>query len=270
MAIVGTSFYGNYNLNKRIDSTIGFDVNPSIEINVNKKNKVISARAFNSEGKSIINDMNLKDSDLNIAVNAIIGSMYKNGYLNELKNSILVTVENKDKKKAEKLQTDLTKEINSTLSTYNVEGAILTQGYVDDDAIEKKAKELGLSKGKTEFIERILENGLTKQDGTPYIFDDLVDLKINELNVILNSISLILFVNCCWNVKCMINVYLILFPATLLNSLVISTNFLECVLEGTVLCCKYIPHKSHLYMYPFAIALWCGGKYIIQTVQQTY
>ena len=50
-------------------------------------------------------------------------------------------------------------------------------------------------------------------------------------NVILNSISLILFVNCCWNVKCMINVYLILFPATLLNSLVISTNFLECVLE---------------------------------------
>ena len=37
--------------------------------------------------------------------------------------------------------------------------------------------------------------------------------------------------------------------------------------KGTVLCCKYIPHKSHLYMYPFAIALWCGGKYIIQTVQ---
>ena len=50
-------------------------------------------------------------------------------------------------------------------------------------------------------------------------------------NVILNNISLILFVNCCWNVKCIINIYLILFPATLLNSLAISTNFLECVLE---------------------------------------
>ena len=63
-------------------------------------------------------------------------------------------------------------------------------------------------------------------------------------NVILNNISLILFVNCYWNVKCMINVYLILFPTTLLNSLVISTNFLECVLE-----CLYVFCNVYMFIY---------------------
>ena len=34
-----------------------------------------------------------------MAINALIGSMLRNGYIDEIDNSILITVENKDKDK---------------------------------------------------------------------------------------------------------------------------------------------------------------------------
>ena len=55
--------------------------------------------------------MDLKGVDLDVAVNAIIGSMLKNGYIDELRNSVLVSVENDDAAKGAALQERLTAEI---------------------------------------------------------------------------------------------------------------------------------------------------------------
>ena len=41
-------------------------------------------------------DMDFSGSSLDVAVNAIIGSMLQNGYLNELANSVLISVDNND------------------------------------------------------------------------------------------------------------------------------------------------------------------------------
>lgn len=173
--------------NNTFESRIIFDVNPSIELKVDDKNKITHVKAINNDGKKILNDMDLKGSNLNIGVNAIIGSMYKNGYVNELKNSILVTVQNKDKNKANKLEEELAKEINDTLSIYKVEASVLTQEYDVDEIIEKKSKEYGISEGKAELLEKIIAKKLTNKNGKEYTFDDLVDLNINELNVILDA-----------------------------------------------------------------------------------
>ena len=173
--------------NNVLESRIIFDVNPSIELKVDDKNKITYAKALNNDGKKILNDMDLKGSNLNIGVNAIIGSMYKNGFINELKNSILVTVYNEDKNKASKLEKELTKEINDALSIYKVDASVLSQKYDVDDLIEKKSKEYGISEGKAELLEKIIAKKLTNKNGKEYTFDDLVNLNINELNVILTS-----------------------------------------------------------------------------------
>lgn len=170
-----------------LKSTVMFDVNPSVEIQVDKKDTITSAKALNVDGKKILEDMDLKGSKLNIGVNAIVGSMYKNGYIDELKNSILVTVDSKDKDHAASLEDRITKEINKSLKTYNIDSAILSQIYDLDDEIERKAREYGISEGKAELLEKIIESNLTNKNGTKYKFEELVDLNINELNVILNS-----------------------------------------------------------------------------------
>lgn len=169
------------------DATVLFDVNPSIEIKVNSKNKVMGANALNVDGKKILKDMNLVDSDLNIAVNAIIGAMYKNGYISDAKNSVLVTVDSKDNSLKERIQQEVSEKINETLNVYNIESAVLTQDYKENNTTSKLANEYGISKGKVELIEKIVDSKLTNKNGKTYTFEDLVDLNINELNVILNA-----------------------------------------------------------------------------------
>ncbi len=179
--------YSGYNSFYSTDSIIEFDVNPSVELKVNKKERVIDAKALNEDGEKILKDMDLKRSDLNVAVNAIIGSMYKEGYISEIKNSILVSVKNDDMKKSKELQQELSKRINEILNGYSVSPAVLTQNYSDDIKTKSQANKNNISEGKAKFISRILKENLTNKDGKKYTFDTLSKLTINELNVILNS-----------------------------------------------------------------------------------
>ena len=79
---------------------VSIDVNPSIELTVNKKDKVMSAVALNEDAKVVLSDMNLKNVDLDIALNAIMGALLKNGYLDEVYNAINICVEEDDAERA--------------------------------------------------------------------------------------------------------------------------------------------------------------------------
>ena len=165
---------------QKVDSTIEIDVNPSIELKIDKQNKIIETTALNDDGKVILDNMNLKNNDLKVGINAIIGSMYKNGYISEIKNSILVSVNSNDQNREKMLQEELTTEIDSVLNNYNIESAIITQEY-------ETSKKTDIASGKVQFIEKIIDSNLTNKNGKAYAFDELKNLSINELNAILNS-----------------------------------------------------------------------------------
>ena len=69
----------------RTDATVYLDVNPAVEMKINRREKVISAEADNRDGHIILEDMDLENVDLDVAVNAVLGSMVKHGYLSEAK-----------------------------------------------------------------------------------------------------------------------------------------------------------------------------------------
>ena len=73
-------------------AVIGIDVNPSLELSIKSKNQVIGVNTNNEDGKKVLGDMNLKGSNVDVAVNAIFGSMVKNGYINENDNSVLISM----------------------------------------------------------------------------------------------------------------------------------------------------------------------------------
>ena len=176
--ILAFTGYGYYTQFRAVDSIVGLDVNPSIELNVNRQEKVLSAKALNDDAVLILDGMDLSGSNLNVAVNALIGSMLKNGYIDELKNSILITVENKDSGKSRELQERIVKEIDTILNANSIEGSILSQTLEEDSTLKKLAAAYGISIGKAALIQEITaQNPLMT-------FEDLVNCSIYELDLI--------------------------------------------------------------------------------------
>ena len=164
-----------YNNNYRVTSKVGIDVNPSVELKINQKEKVLEIIANNEDGEKIISDMDLKGSDINVAVNALIGSMVKNGYINELANSILISVENNDSTKAENLR----QEILNQIDMENI--SIISQTVNEEKELTDLANQYNISLGKVKIIKQIMANN------NLLTFDQLADLSINELNLILKD-----------------------------------------------------------------------------------
>lgn len=151
---IGIFAISYYEKNFAVDSVIDIDVNPSIEIKANKNDKVVDVAAINNDGVDILDGMNLKDSELKVAVNALIGSMVKKGYLSEIESGILVSVQNKDEAKAELIRKEIMKSIDVQLEQNNVSAPIINQAidYSHQDEADKFAEENKISYGKALFI----------------------------------------------------------------------------------------------------------------------
>ena len=117
-------------LNYTTQAVVAFDVNPSIELSVNKAEKILKVSSRNSEAMTVIGDMELKGIDLDVAVNALIGSMIRHGYLSEINNSILITVNSEDETKGEQLQQRLSAEVDSLLRSFSLDSAILASHHL--------------------------------------------------------------------------------------------------------------------------------------------
>ena len=148
---------------------IGLDVNPSIQLSVDDDGKVIEASAVNKDGEKILDDMSLAGTDMKVAANAIVGSMLQQGFLNDISNSILVSVQAKDSAKGTSLQEELSSSLNQYLGSYALSAAVMGQCITDDSEITAFAAENGISEGKAYLIKtlaasdsRLTEAGLLK------------------------------------------------------------------------------------------------------------
>ena len=79
-----------------VASVVSLVVNPSVRLVVSAEEVVLAAQPVNDDAGNILDGMDLAGTDLNVAVNAIVGSLLKHGYVDELANSVLVSVEDQD------------------------------------------------------------------------------------------------------------------------------------------------------------------------------
>ena len=125
LIVVGSLGYTGYRHNYTVASTISFDVNPSLEIKVNEQEKVLEVLPLNEDAKTVIGTMDFRGSSLELTVNALVGSMLTKGYLNDVTNSILISVDGKNDTTA--LREKLTAEVASLLHTDSFDGSVITQ-----------------------------------------------------------------------------------------------------------------------------------------------
>ena len=172
----GGLFYQQANA---VASVVSLDVNPSIELKVSRSEKVLVCTPLNEDAKAILADMNdgadLKGAKLDVAVNAIVGSLVRNGYLSSISTAIMISVEDKDTVRAEKLQRELTSAVDGVLQTNDAKASVLTQTLTQDAAREQQARENSISTGKAALVNRILAINPELK------FDALAKLSVEEL-----------------------------------------------------------------------------------------
>ena len=172
----GGLFYQRANA---VASVVSLDVNPSIELKVNRSEKVLACAPLNEDAKAILADMSngadLKGAKLDVAVNAIVGSLVRNGYLDSISSAIMISVEDKDTARAEKLQRELTSAVDGVLQTSEAKAAVLTQTLTQDAAREQQARENNISTGKAALVNRVLTINPSLK------FDALAKLSVEEL-----------------------------------------------------------------------------------------
>ena len=162
-----------------VASVVSLDVNPSIELKVNRSEKVLVCTPLNEDAKTILSDMgngaDLKGAKLDVAVNAIVGSLVRNGYLNSISSAIMISVEDRDTARAEKLQRELTSTVDGVLQTSESRASVLTQTLTQDAGLERQARENSISTGKAALVNRVLALNATLK------FDALAKLSVEEL-----------------------------------------------------------------------------------------
>ena len=172
----GGVFYQQANA---VASVVSLDVNPSIELKVSRSEKVLACAPLNDDAKTILADMgdgaDLKGAKLDVAVNAIVGSLVRNGYLSSISSAIMISVEDRDTARAEKLQRELIDAVDGVLQTSEAKASVLTQTLTQDTARDQQAQENNISTGKAALVNRVLAINPELQ------FDALAKLSVEEL-----------------------------------------------------------------------------------------
>jgi len=158
-----------------VSSVVSIDVNPSIELRVNANERVLDCSPMNEDAARVLAEMDggrdLKNTKLDVAVNALVGSLLRHGYLDSLSSSILISVEDNNAARGERLRQTLADEVDGIVK----QATVLSRAYAKDAARDDLAKQSSVSSGKAAFVQevRALNEALD--------FDALAALSVEEL-----------------------------------------------------------------------------------------
>ena len=166
------------------NSIVLLDVNPSIALTVDADERIVTAEGLNEDGRLILEGMDFTGADITVAVNAVVGSMLQKGYLSDLQNAILVSVENDDAERSSALQERVSAIIGNALQNGNVEGTVLSQSLNDTAGLEQMAQAYNISLGKAALIQEVMALDAT------LTAEKLAPLSITEIALISQSKNL--------------------------------------------------------------------------------
>lgn len=173
----GGVFYQRANA---VASVVSLDVNPSIELKVNQKEKVLSCIPLNQEAEAVLSGMgggaDLKGAKLEVAVNAVVGALVSSGYLDSLSSAIMISVEDQDQDRAARLRQELTGTVDSILQSQSSGAAVLSQTVDASADLDQQAREYHISTGKANLVNQVI----AQNDSLS--FDALAKLTVEELS----------------------------------------------------------------------------------------
>ncbi|MBR7177557.1 MAG: hypothetical protein IKD26_05035, partial [Clostridia bacterium] len=186
MVLVVAVVFGAVDLSQNAyAATVTIDVNPSISIEIDGKQRVVSVTANNQDAQIILADIkeDLVGVKVNVAVKAILGQMLAKGYISEISNSVLVSVDaQKGKWAYDEIVKSITDEIDIVMTEKNVDCSLMSQRVKRNQAVEELAQKYDITVGKAQLIHKLLST----PDST-YDEAKLAELTVNELAILLGK-----------------------------------------------------------------------------------
>ena len=154
---------------------VNIDINPSVELRVNRFNRVVKAVGLNEDGLRVLEELSLKNKPVNEAIKLVIAEVEEEGYLKEeLENQVLVTVSAKDETIAKGMESQLGELVKEQLEEDNLVKVPITTAVATLNR-HKEAEALGISPGKLNLIDKL-------QDVMPEINqEDYVNTSVKDI-----------------------------------------------------------------------------------------
>lgn len=155
----------------KIVSVLTIDVNPSIEINLNNDDKVVSVIALNEDSKELLKDQVFTDKKVNEVLDSIIDLLSKKDYLKGDTNLILVNVVSEK----ENLLNEVKENIEKVTKEKAISAQIVMQEVKVTDELKEIADKYNISISKAYYINEQLgdEENIT--------IEDLKDVSLNDI-----------------------------------------------------------------------------------------
>ena len=167
---------------------IALDINPSLELVIDKNENVIEAKAFNSEAQTILDETNVQGLLVYDALNNILDNSKKKGYINSFNNVVLFSATLNTKHKSDLTKDKSTEELlNSCKEIAKIMGIdsrtisstpeSRTEAYdqglsMGRYAVYNEAKNTGIDIGIEEIKTSSISEILNKLDKNSIIFSD--------------------------------------------------------------------------------------------------
>lgn len=153
-------------LTNRVTKKIYIEINPSIEININKNNKIIKVIPLNEDAKEIISS-NIKGKDLDAALSIIADNIINKGYVKDREVPLLLYSENYN-------TDELIHKLVLIFDDREVHATITAVSNVTKEDIELSKKH-GISIVRAAYIGEITKNNQNIDAST------LINKSVNEL-----------------------------------------------------------------------------------------
>ncbi len=160
------------------------DVNPGILLLVDEKETVKNVELLNEDAKKVVGDMKLKGADMEVALNAIMYSVIDLGYIDEMTNSVLITLDDSKGITTKELTDKIAESVYSPFQSDGLEGSVVVHNTKMDSELQEIAEKYGVTVGKAGLMKHLVDN-----EKTAYTYEQLSLLSIHELNVLMNELQ---------------------------------------------------------------------------------
>lgn len=145
---------------------IGIDINPSIQLSINRLDRVIDAIPLNEEADVLLSDLDLANMTVNDATQTIIDSAKDVGYIDELAedNAIVIGVSGSDEGTTTTLEEDIKDTVETYLDDNNISALVLTENKNTERKV--LADGYGISYGKMLLIQKAVTLDPTLDEST--------------------------------------------------------------------------------------------------------
>jgi len=170
-----TTWFGEF---KSPESIIALDANQSVEIVINKHKQILAVKAFDQNVQALLDEEHLNQTNLEDSVGVIITTMIKNGYLDESKSVVMVSVENQSTAKADDLAVSLNQVIKDSATAEDINATVVRQTVVTDSQTLTEAEQYSVSSGKLNVMKELVtaDSSLTMDALAAMSLTDLLEV----------------------------------------------------------------------------------------------